>query len=113
MLAKLLLENGRLENLRSNTAEARKSFTMALELMRTAKGERDPEVGSILSELSNILVWSDDLAAAEIAARSAVERRHVTPAELGERRIGHFGFFSAARSEDLWKESREWLLARA
>ena len=71
--AKLLVENGRLENLRSNTAEARKSFTMALELMRTAKGERDPEVGSILSELANILVWSDDLAAAEIAARSAVD----------------------------------------
>lgn len=71
--AKLLVENGRLENLRSNTAEARKSFTMALELMRTAKGERDPEVGSILSELANILVWSDDLAAAEVAARSAVD----------------------------------------
>ncbi|MBL8270859.1 serine/threonine-protein kinase [Steroidobacter sp.] len=71
--AKLLVENGRLENLRSNTAQAHKSFTMALELMRQARGPRDPEVGSILSELANILSWSDDLAGAEAAAREAVD----------------------------------------
>jgi serine/threonine protein kinase/tetratricopeptide (TPR) repeat protein len=71
--AKLLVENGRLENLRSNTAQAYKSFTKALELMRQACGPRDPEVGSILSELANILSWSDDLAGAEAAAREAVD----------------------------------------
>ncbi|HEY0686059.1 MAG TPA: serine/threonine-protein kinase [Steroidobacter sp.] len=71
--AKLLVENGRLENLRSNTAQAHASFTKALELMRIARGPRDPEVGSILSELANILAWSDDLAGAEAAAREAVD----------------------------------------
>lgn len=71
--AKLLVENGRLENLRSNTAQAHQSFTQALELMRAARGPRDPEVGSILSELANVLAWSDDLAGAEVAAREAVD----------------------------------------
>jgi serine/threonine protein kinase/TolA-binding protein len=71
--ATLLAENGRLENLRSNTAQARRSFTMALELMRAARGDRDPEVGSILSELANVLAWSDDLIGAEAAAREAVD----------------------------------------
>ncbi|MDY6947668.1 MAG: tetratricopeptide repeat protein [Pseudomonadota bacterium] len=71
--AKLLVENGRLENLRSNTAQAHASFTKALELMRVARGPRDPEVGSILSELANILAWSDDLSGAEAAAREAVD----------------------------------------
>lgn len=71
--AKLLVENGRLENLRSNTAQAYQSFTKALQLMRQARGPRDPEVGSILSELANILSWSDDLAGAEAAAREAVD----------------------------------------
>lgn len=71
--AKLLVENGRLENLRSNTAQAYQSFTKALQLMRQARGPRDPEVGSILSELANIMSWSDDLAGAEAAAREAVD----------------------------------------
>ena len=44
----------------------------ALRLMRRLKGPSDPEVGAILAEMSNIKVWSDDLAGAERAAREAV-----------------------------------------
>jgi predicted alpha/beta hydrolase len=34
--------------------------------------------------------------------------RHLTPAELGLRRIGHFGFFRPG-AEPLWRETAEWL----
>ena len=71
--ATLLVEHGRLENLRSNTTQAHQSFVKALELMRIARGPRHEEVGSILSELANILAWADDLAGAEEAAREAVD----------------------------------------
>jgi TolA-binding protein len=71
--AKLLVEIGRLETLRSHPTQALESFTAALALMRAAKKPRDPEVGSILSEIANIHTWADDLAAAEAAAREAVE----------------------------------------
>ncbi|MBM0107788.1 tetratricopeptide repeat protein [Steroidobacter sp. S1-65] len=71
--ATLLVEHGRLENLRSNTTQAHQSFVKALELMRIARGPRHEEVGSILSELANILAWADDLAGAEKAAREAVD----------------------------------------
>ena len=71
--AKLLVEIGRLETLRSHAAEALASFNSALELMKTAKGPRDPEVGSILSEIANIYTWMDDYPHAEAAARQAVE----------------------------------------
>jgi predicted alpha/beta hydrolase len=42
-----------------------------------------------------------------------VERRHLAPTEIGERRLGHFGFFSEKRRGDLWKECLAWMLARA
>jgi serine/threonine protein kinase/TolA-binding protein len=71
--AQLLVNLGRLEKLRSNTKEALAKLTEALELMRRIKGPDDPEVGGILAEMSNILVWSDDLEGAERAARQAVE----------------------------------------
>jgi tetratricopeptide (TPR) repeat protein len=71
--AQLLVNLGRLEKLRSNTEEALGKLTEALQLMREIKGPEDPEVGGILAEMSNILVWSDDLEGAERAARQAVE----------------------------------------
>jgi predicted alpha/beta hydrolase len=42
-----------------------------------------------------------------------VERRHVSPADVGEERIGHFGFFSERSRGTFWKESLEWLRAKA
>jgi predicted alpha/beta hydrolase len=38
-----------------------------------------------------------------------VERRHVTPADVGAARLGHFGFFAPASRETLWRESLDWL----
>ena len=40
-----------------------------------------------------------------------VERLHLEPRERNARRIGHFGFFSAASEPTLWAESLEWLRA--
>lgn len=71
--AKLLVELGRLENLRSHNTQSHDYFAQALELMRRIKGSRHPEVGSILSELANTLVWADDLDGAEKMAREAVD----------------------------------------
>lgn len=43
-----------------------------------------------------------------MAAYPNVERRHVTPADLGIDRMGHFGFFRTAASP-LWDQVIEWL----
>jgi serine/threonine protein kinase/TolA-binding protein len=70
--AQLLVDLGRLEKLRSNTKQALDYLTEALQLMRELKGPEHPEVAAILAEMSNLLVWSDDLNEAERAARQAV-----------------------------------------
>ncbi len=41
------------------------------------------------------------------------ELRVVRPAELGERRIGHFGFFRSRFEPTLWREAAAWLGAAA
>ena len=41
---------------------------------------------------------------------SRVERRHLAPAEIGEERIGHFGFFYPRSRDKLWAPVLEWLL---
>jgi serine/threonine protein kinase/TolA-binding protein len=70
--AQLLVDLGRLEKLRSNTSQALGYLTQALVLIREIKGPENQQVGEILAEMSNILVWSDDLEGAERAARQAV-----------------------------------------
>jgi serine/threonine protein kinase/TolA-binding protein len=71
--AKLLAEIGRLEAMRSRPLQALAAFDEALVLMRAAKGSRDPEIGSILSEQANLYTWIDDYARAEAVARQAVD----------------------------------------
>jgi serine/threonine protein kinase/TolA-binding protein len=71
--AKLLVDLGRLEKLRSNPKQALTYLEQALELTRKLKGESDRDVGAILGEISNVKIWSDDLQGAEQAARAAVE----------------------------------------
>jgi serine/threonine protein kinase/TolA-binding protein len=71
--AQLLVDLGRLEKLRSNTTQALGYLTEALNLIRELKGPKDLQVGEILAEMSNILVWSDDLEGAERAARQSVD----------------------------------------
>ncbi|APV48389.1 hypothetical protein BWI17_01015 [Betaproteobacteria bacterium GR16-43] len=43
---------------------------------------------------------------------AAVERRHITPADRGRDRIGHFGFFSERSRDTFWNETLAWLRAR-
>ncbi|HRC58875.1 MAG TPA: alpha/beta fold hydrolase [Kofleriaceae bacterium] len=42
---------------------------------------------------------------------TTVEHRHVTPAEIGSKSIGHVGFFRAQHKATLWKDSLQWLRA--
>lgn len=46
-------------------------------------------------------------------ARANVERRHLAPRDAGAKRIGHFGYFSPASRETLWKDALAWLGARS
>lgn len=41
------------------------------------------------------------------------EHRHLKPAEIGAKRVGHFGFFRSAFRDTLWKDAAEWLEQRA
>jgi predicted alpha/beta hydrolase len=52
-------------------------------------------------------------ALAALYARARVEVRRVSPAEIGEARIGHFGFFRPRLERTLWAESTDWLLRAA
>lgn len=42
-----------------------------------------------------------------------VTRRHVRPAEVGARAIGHLGFFRDAFRDSLWAETADWIKAQA
>jgi predicted alpha/beta hydrolase len=45
----------------------------------------------------------------ELYPASPAEVRHLTPADLGVPRVGHFGFFREPFRDTLWREAREWL----
>ncbi len=44
--------------------------------------------------------------------QAKVERRHLEPADIGARRIAHFGFFSESSRDTLWRDSVDWLRSR-
>jgi serine/threonine protein kinase/tetratricopeptide (TPR) repeat protein len=71
--AQLLSDLGRLEMIRNNIEQAQAHFLKALDLMRQVRGADDHEVGSILTELSSVYIWKDDLETAERTARAAVQ----------------------------------------
>ena len=48
----------------------------------------------------------------ELYPSSRSELREVSPRELGERRIGHFGFFRERFRDTLWREAADWLEAQ-
>jgi tetratricopeptide (TPR) repeat protein len=102
--AKLLVDLGRLEKFRSNPTQALSHLEQALQLMRVIKGPKDPEVGAILAEMSNIKVWLDDLAGAEVAARAAVDIYQALPAEYPDRVMAEYYladlFLTQGRIED-------------
>ena len=37
--------------------------------------------------------------------RAPITHRRIDPREVGERKLGHFGFFKKARANDLWEEA--------
>jgi predicted alpha/beta hydrolase len=50
-------------------------------------------------------------ALADLYPRSRAEIRRVAPAQVGAKRIGHFGFFREAFRDTLWHEAADWLEA--
>lgn len=42
-------------------------------------------------------------------SRAQVERRHLQPSDVGEKRIGHFGFFKLQADHTLWQQCVGWL----
>jgi predicted alpha/beta hydrolase len=44
---------------------------------------------------------------------SRIERRHLSPADIRESRVGHFGFFYSRSRDKLWAPALEWLLNAA
>jgi predicted alpha/beta hydrolase len=42
-----------------------------------------------------------------------IDSRHVAPSDLGREHIGHFGFFSPAGGDSLWKLALDWLRGNA
>jgi eukaryotic-like serine/threonine-protein kinase len=71
--AQLLLNIGRLQFRAGNLAEARSNFEASLALTREILGPMSPEVGAVLWQLSGVLMWEEDLPAAERAIRGATE----------------------------------------
>lgn len=70
--AQLLVDLGRLEQLRGRLDTAEKYLTEGLTLMKEIEGPRSTEVASILTDISNARSWRDDLDGAEKAASEAV-----------------------------------------
>ena len=50
-------------------------------------------------------------ALAQLYPNSRWETRRLAPRELGEKHIGHFGFFRERFRASLWRESADWLEA--
>jgi serine/threonine protein kinase/Flp pilus assembly protein TadD len=83
--ARLLLDLGRLEKSRSHTKQAREYATAALDLMRALKGPDSLEVAEVLTDLSNVMVWTDDLDGAERVAREALRIYAAVPDQHPDR----------------------------
>jgi predicted alpha/beta hydrolase len=74
-----------------------------------------------LSQPALSFTFSDDAYAPRDSAEALlreypkldVARRHVRPSDIGARAIGHAGFFREAVRDSLWRETADWLLARA
>jgi predicted alpha/beta hydrolase len=61
--------------------------------------------------------FSDDISATQRAAaaligyyaRAKSEYIHLHPSDIGEKVIGHFGFFRCQFKDTLWQETLNWL----
>jgi eukaryotic-like serine/threonine-protein kinase len=70
--ARLLTNLGRVEMQSGDLAGAEKHFRESLALNRELHGGNDPEVASVLMDLSAVYMWHDDLRSAEAAISEAV-----------------------------------------
>lgn len=70
--ATLLIDLARLEMLRGNVGQAQEHLSSAHAVVKNLRGPDDPKVGVILMDLSNVLVWANDLAQAERYAKDAL-----------------------------------------
>jgi len=71
--ARLLLNRGRIHAEESQIPEARADFERSLQLYQEVLGTQSVEVAEVLSELSMILLWTDDHHLAEQTARESIE----------------------------------------
>lgn len=85
--ARLLVDLGRLELSRSNLVAAEGYLTRGLALARKIEGPRTTEVAAILSDMSNVRAWRDDLDGAEQAAVEAVRIYHESANDLHPDRV--------------------------
>lgn len=77
---------------------------------------RDNFYGEIRFSLLNYLFSDDPLATPRSSeallkhfSRALTEQRHVSPAQVGQKQIGHFGFFSRRSESTLWPQVAEYL----
>lgn len=76
--AKLLLNRGRVELYAGKVVRAQADLERSLELYRTILGDEHVEIGEVLSDLSLVFSWTDDLVQAEQFARQAISIFEVT-----------------------------------
>lgn len=88
----------------------------------TAEGHH-PEARDRLARFDRPIVsysFSDDSIAPRAAVEqlhgwltgAAVDHRHLRPADVGRRKVGHFGFFRPDLEEPLWHAAHRFLVAR-
>ncbi len=85
--AELLAEFGRMELAWGELDKAQSHLEAGLVLMRDLRGPRNAEVGAILNNLTNLLMWKNENVAAERTAREAVSIFEMTLPELHPDRI--------------------------
>jgi serine/threonine protein kinase len=71
--AELLRTRGILEHQKADLASAKNDFEKSLALYRDLRGPLHPSVADVLSDLSDVALWEDDLQAAENLNRQAVD----------------------------------------
>jgi tetratricopeptide (TPR) repeat protein len=70
--ARLILSRGRIEVIEGRTAQARADYEQSLRLYQQLASDQSIEVAEVLSELSELLTWSDDYSEAERAVRRSI-----------------------------------------
>lgn len=76
--ARLLLNSGRIYLDESRISDARADFETSLHLYERVVGVQSAEVAEVLTELSAIHIWTDDLLQAERTAREAIRIFDIT-----------------------------------